>query len=472
MKHSILLFIILIFSQNLAAQSSLFGMTEAGGAGQGTIFKTDQNGNNHMIVYNQFLPTGSLPGTIPVGSLIKAKNGKLYGMTGHSGKHGTGVIFEYDLVVNKYTKKIDINTPDGAYPKGSLMEATNNKLYGMTWAGGANNRGVIFEYDYSANIYTKKIDLSNELGTYPTGSLIQGKNGKLYGMTSGGSGGVIFEYDFITNLYTKKIQLSSIGASSPNGSLLQANNGKLYGMTSTGGKIGLGVLFEYDYNTNIIKKLFDMDNINGAKPEGSLIQANNGKIYGMTRDGGISDDGVIFEYNLDKNQYIKLIDLNDEIGTNPTGTLMQASNGKLYGMTSQGGQGSIIIGGGVLFEYEIEKNTFIKKISFTGNNGQIPTSGSLIEVKIPVQSKDLNYYNYSIKLLPNPATNSVLVEAKSSFNSFQILDINQKIIQDKVWRKNEMNKINVENLPAGIYFVKFYNFNNQLMGYEKLVIQK
>jgi len=42
---------------------------------------------------------------------------------------------------------VRILTAAGQYPLGSLMPASNGLLYGMTNQGGANNLGVIFSFD-------------------------------------------------------------------------------------------------------------------------------------------------------------------------------------------------------------------------------------------------------------------------------------------------------------------------------------
>ena len=99
---------------------------------------------------------------------------------------------------------------------------------------------------------------------------------------------------------------------------MQANNGKLYGMTSGGGTNNSGVLFEYDPETGIYTKKVNFDGTNtGSSPQGSLMQASNGKLYGMTSDGGTNYRGVIFEYNPETNTYTKKLDFNDTNGSRP-----------------------------------------------------------------------------------------------------------------------------------------------------------
>ena len=258
MKKNILFIILFtsILTFNSKAQTpELWGVTSRGGTSDaGVLFKIDANGANHQTVYNWI----KYEGGNPKGSLIKAANGKLYGLALMGGVYPEGVLFEYDPATNIYTKKYDFDGTNGSYPFGSLIQASNGKLYGLTAYGGVNNDGVLFEYDPATDIYTKKYDFDGTNGKYPKGSLLQADNGKLYGMTLNGGtndNGVLFEYDLSTNTYTKKYDFDSTNGSNPYlNSLIQASNGKLYGMTTKGGINNDGVLFEYDPLTEIYTK--------------------------------------------------------------------------------------------------------------------------------------------------------------------------------------------------------------------------
>src|ERR1035438_1783658 len=141
---------------------------------------------------------------------MQASNDNLYGMTQLGGAIGDGVIFQYNPSTNTYTDKIDFTGRNGSNPDGSLIQASDGNLYGMTSQGGANGLGVIFQYNPSTNTYTKKIDFTGTTGTHlgasPRGSLMQASDGNLYGMTEGGGAnnlGVIFQYNPSTNIYTR-----------------------------------------------------------------------------------------------------------------------------------------------------------------------------------------------------------------------------------------------------------------------------
>ena len=132
--------------------------------------------------------------------------------------------------------------------------------------------------------------------------------------------------------------------------LIRSKNGKFYGMTNDGGDSSAGVIFSFDPKTSNYTTLKDLDFLNGSHPYGSLLQANDGKLYGMTTFGGESpvffanwsELGVIFSFDPGSSKYTKLMDLSDYdgyAGGRPYGSLIQANDGKLYGMTSGNGSG-------------------------------------------------------------------------------------------------------------------------------------
>ncbi|NOS91003.1 MAG: hypothetical protein HOP30_03715, partial [Cyclobacteriaceae bacterium] len=357
-----------------ASDGKLYGMTTQGGTNnQGTLFQYDPSSNS-LIKKIDF---NNANGSYPQSSLMQAVDGKLYGMTRQGGTNNQGTLFQYEPSSNSLIKKIDFSDTNGTYPQGYLMQAGDGKLYGMTYQGGTNNLGVLFQYDPSNNLFTKKFDFDSTNGSYPQGSLMQASDGKLYGMTAVGGAinrGVLFQFDPATNVYAKKLDFNNINGTSPQGSLMQASDGKLYGVTNSGGA-GNGILFQYDPVTNSITKKIDFAvAIDGSIPYGSLILASDGKLYGMTSRGGVNNGGVLFQINPANYTYTKKIDFNTANGINPQGSLIEASDGKMYGMTNYGGINNF----GVLFQYDPTTNAYTKKIDFNGSNGKNPYGGALI----------------------------------------------------------------------------------------------
>ena len=354
----------------IAANGKLYGTTTSGGANNGVLFEYDPATSTFTKKFDFNGANGSNPGS----SLNLATNGKLYGLTQDGGSLSDGVLFEYDPATSSFAKKLDFNLTEGESPRGSLAQASNGKFYGTTNGGGATGDGTLFEFDPATAMYTKKVDFIGANGLNPQGSLVLAGYGKMYGMTSDGgtnSAGVMFEYDPATSAFTKKLDFNyTTTGGNPYGSLVLAGNGKLYGLTAYGGVNDKGVIFEYDPATNIYSKKIDFSSGSGGyQPEGDLMQATNGKLYGMTRLGGTSDLGVIFEYDIATNTIAKKVDFTGANGENPAGNLAQAPNGKLYGMTERGGANNI----GVLFEYDPATSVYTKKLDFNGAaNGGTP----------------------------------------------------------------------------------------------------
>jgi uncharacterized repeat protein (TIGR03803 family) len=138
------------------AQTELWGMTSKGGEyNKGTIFKTDKNGNSQKVVHC----FESVDAKEPHGDLIEASNGNLYGMTSEGGRYNLGTLIEYNISTNNVIKILDFDGVNkGATPYGNLFQASNGKLYGLTYEGGTKNKGVLFEYDIANKAYSRKIN--------------------------------------------------------------------------------------------------------------------------------------------------------------------------------------------------------------------------------------------------------------------------------------------------------------------------
>ena len=352
----------------LASNGKYYGGFENGGASNaGGIFEYTY-ATNSCIYKHSFTASEA---TSPRFPFVEFNSGKLMGINTTAGPFLGGVLFEYDFTNNTLTKKLDFQSSDGSKFTGPLTLAANGKYYSGTLQGGINNAGVIFEYDYATNSYTKKIDLSSVTGISSSGSLVHAPNGKLYGTTSDGGvsfQGTLFEYDYTTNTCTKKVDFNSLNGAAPLGSMMLASDGFMYGITSDGGTQNIGVLYQYDYVNNIIVNKFEFNNTSGHSPKGSLMQASNGKLYGMTNLGGTNDYGTLFSYNLNTSTVTKIHDFgNNGTGTNPEGSLLEISPGILLGMTRNGGNGS-----GTIFEYNFTTGVVTNKYDLILTEGSEP----------------------------------------------------------------------------------------------------
>ncbi len=358
--------------------SEFWGMTTHGGPSDaGTIFKTDGNGNFHQTVHNfRVINEGSGPG---FGGLCEAADGKIYGLTIQGGMNNLGVMYVYDPNDDTYTTKIDFDFMyTGGNPAYNLLRATNGKIYGLTWNGGASFQGTLFEYDPASDGFDVKVNLDNIMtGSAPSGGLLEAGNGRLYGMMQYGGEvgyGVLFEFDPQTAQFSKcfDFRRDSLGGN-PAGNLVLAGNGKLYGVTRTGGINDKGILFEFNPETFKLNKKFDMEKLPFyGRLNGYFIPADNGGFYGLTS----GDQGELVEYNTEADSFRILFAFRDEAdGVYPRECFLKAGNGKLYGVTVYGGK----YDWGVLFEYDLEKGLYTKKFDFDySESGAHPVSSLML----------------------------------------------------------------------------------------------
>ena len=404
-----------IYSQN---QKQLWGVAFGGQNDAGIIFKTDASGNNEMVKYSFVEPGGD-----PYGSLLQASDGKLYGMTYYGEAGNAGSLFQFDPTTSTYSVKYSFDFADGRYPYGSLIQTPDGIIYGMATAGGTsatNDNGVLFKFNPQNDTFTKLFDFDGATtGSTPCGALTFATDGMLYGMTyQGGANnmGVLFQFNPGNNAFTVKITFDGEAkGQNPYGSLLQATDGMLYGMTKSGGLNEYGVLFQFNPQNNNFTKKLDFDMVTtGGDPDGSLIQAADGKLYGLTEAGGAHSVGVLFQFDPVSSTFTNKFDFDGSSnGGSPFGSLMQAFDGNLYGMTNSGGANDM----GVLFQFNPVTSTFTKKLDFDGTNGRNPQYTNLIEIPVTIATSPVDLTNCVGGSIDVPFTISGAYDAGNVFTA-------------------------------------------------------
>lgn len=180
----------------------LYGMTSVGGIDNyGTLFKILPNGTGYTKLLNFDSITN---GRNPMGSVI-SDGTYLYGMTSGSGTNSStsyGTIFKIKTDGSAYSRLLEFDgAAKGRRPYGTLY-ASGTTLYGMTFEGGIENWGTLFNINKDGTGFTKLIDFSGTTnGMNPWGSLIS-VGTSIYGMTGGGGinafSGVLFKYGIST----------------------------------------------------------------------------------------------------------------------------------------------------------------------------------------------------------------------------------------------------------------------------------
>lgn len=459
MKYYCLLFLFLLSSYMSFAQQTFWGMSCHKGAIAGSIFKVEYPGAAYTDVHT-FSQASN--GINPRGSLIQASDGNLYGLCSQGGSFGAGVLFKFNPFSLVYTKLYDFDSLNGKNPQGTLLQASNGKLYGVTYAGGMHNRGILFEFDINSQLFSKKKDLVLFNVANPYGALIEISNGILYGLSSVGGvdgTGSLYEYNINTNTISSRYSFvlgPSQAGYTPRGALLQAKDGILYGLSrygKPGFESGGGVIFKYDPAINLPWLAFSSlhvfedewpGSLFGYELMGSLIQASDGKLYGMTRLGGAYAAGTIFAYDTALHTCSKVYDFNSSTdGYRPYGSLMLSSDGDLYGLTSSDS------GQAKMFRFNIQNQSLSVQCNITGT----PYYTSLTEIRQPAAAVPETEAALQINLFPNPCQNSLHITFPDDMN---IIDIS---ILDAAGRTVQREPVNVHTLQtrelkAGMYYLK------------------
>src|SRR6185312_9900975 len=97
-------------------------------------FKIDTNGNNYAVLHSF---TNFTDATTPMGQLVQASNGMLYGTTYAGGASFIGTVFQIDTKGLNYSVIHSFNgSSDGFSPESGLLVGQDGWLYGTTVSGG------------------------------------------------------------------------------------------------------------------------------------------------------------------------------------------------------------------------------------------------------------------------------------------------------------------------------------------------
>ncbi|MEO1714198.1 MAG: choice-of-anchor tandem repeat GloVer-containing protein, partial [Bacteroidota bacterium] len=397
----------------LSSSGQLYGITTSGGVlgSGGTIFSYD-------ILTASFTVLSNLQATAlfnGVSSIILGSDGHLYGTSGGGGDHNNGTIYQFDLSTNTLTilYSLDDGNDEGDDPINPLLEIGTGLFYGTADNGGANNDGVFFSYDLNTSTFTKLADFQAATnGEFPRGTLLYASNQKIYGTTEEGGTedvGTIFEYDPMTSTLTSIHSFDEDNGEEPISGLVEVGNGLLYGVTVRGGDNFDGIIYEYDINNSTFtnRATFD-DDTNGEAPEGTLCLTSDGQLYGAGSSGGSAFDGTLFSYSPGDSVIHLEVTFNapDDV-FKPEEPLLLASDGILYGLSEGFG-----FNPGHLYSYDPGTDTYnVLRTFTTASDGENPR-GQLVEVGSALYgvTYDGGTFNNGVIFSYEPSTATYAVE--------------------------------------------------------------
>lgn len=338
---------------------NLYGTTDTSGTGGGgTVFKFDQSTGTLTTLYS-FTLSGATGSNPQAGVTLVGAN-TLYGVTGSGGgstncAYGCGTVFKLNIATQKLTTLYSFSgLADGAAPLGGLVIDKAGMLYGTTTyggyvpPGGSTGYGTIFRLDPATHAFTTlhQFGVNNtDDGVGPEAALVLGKSGLLYGTTTGAGphgSGTAFSIDPGTGAFTLLHGFDyHVDGNDPGGTLIFKGI-LLIGTTFAGGPTnsGDGTVFSLDPNSGTVTTLYSFSGgADGLFPTGGVINGPNGRVYGVTEQGGSHGAGTAFAVNPKTGKFTLEHDFVISDGSQPSGALVEDSSGVLYGVTSGGGGG-------------------------------------------------------------------------------------------------------------------------------------
>lgn len=369
---------------------NLYGSTPSGGQspvctafyGCGTIFRITPDGTLTTL-YNFCAQTNCSDGSGPVGGVTLGTDGNFYGTTEYGGANEGGTIFKISprgALTTLYNFCAQANCADGTYADSALMQATDGNWYGTTFGGGivgCSNYGCGTIFRITPKGEFTSLYSFGDTGN-PAAGLIQGRDGSLYGTTTGSGGGrgfgLIFKITLSGTLTTLNQLAGGDGADAYAG-LLQGTDGNFYGTAAFGGSNdgtycngqGCGTVFKITPGGTLTTfyNFCNQTNCNdGAGPFSPLIQATDGKFYGTTSSGGTFGGGTIFSIS-STGVLTTLQSFDGPDGAGADGGLLQDTNGTFYGTTTYGGTPD----DGTAFSLDAGLHPFVTLVRSSGKIG-------------------------------------------------------------------------------------------------------
>jgi len=332
------------------------------GFGDGCIYRVNAQGDETVL----YPFADGADGDNPVGALALGPDGyTMYG-TSNNGVNQDGTVFTVTpLGTFNVLATFPDDDSDGLSINGGLVLAGDGQtFYGTTQYGGANGLGVIFSVTTGGDLQVvhsfNALDgnNANSEGAAPTTGLTVGSDGALYGVApSGGQNGngTVFSVSggSVAPLYSFSA-LDGNGhnpdGSAPTGELVMGPHGYLYGVASGGGKYGFGTLFRITLKTGLFTTLHDFKGgADGAYPVDVEMGAG-GALCGVTQ-GGADAGGSMF-FRLSDGSMSDFSFPGGEVGAGLATGLVFGSDGNFYGTTVNNGND----GQGTVFEVKVTRN--------------------------------------------------------------------------------------------------------------------
>jgi uncharacterized repeat protein (TIGR03803 family) len=334
-----------------------------------TFAATTAPAQTYTVLDNLGINAGDPLNPAWIGTFAQGRDGNLYSTTPGGGAKALGTVFQ--LTPSGSLKVLhSFDDTDGAFPNSGLTLGTDGNLYGTTSVGGLGF-GTVFRITTGGTFKVLHSFDGISDGEEPNAPPIQGPDGDFYGTTSNGGGEVFGTVYKMTPSGSMKVLFTFDGSVRYPEALTLGTDGNFYG-TALGGS-GLnanGFVFKISPNGKFAV-LHSFNLTDGQRPMGAIIQASDGNFYGTTEKGGAGGFGAVYQMT----PAGTLTDIHsfneDGFGLLPVAGLVQATDGKFYGVAGND------IGHGVLFQIT-STGTYSIVLNFTNIGGAFPGASAQV----------------------------------------------------------------------------------------------
>lgn len=355
----------------IGRDGSLYGVTVTGGLGFGTVFQLSPpavpGGTWTETAIYSF--KGGVDGYRPAEGLSMDKGGNLYGSTlngGITGGCNCGLVFKLKPPAapgGTWSKRtmhaFTATNGDGADCCAPLYVDSKGVVYGTTFSSSANGQvrvgGTIFQIKSQGSGFVETILhdflLTPGDGQLPETQLVGDAAGNLYGTTyQGGANGFGTVYKLSppaggNGAWTETILYDFRYGNTASSALVMGSSSQLFGTGSDGGIDNEGNIFRLtppksgqgEYSRTALWSFLGAGN--GSSPGGLALDPATGIFYGVTAySDHASGCGVAYQLAPPATaggawQYSVLHYFSEAEGCLPTGPIIRAADGTLYGVT-------------------------------------------------------------------------------------------------------------------------------------------
>ncbi len=221
---------------------------------------------------------------------------------------------------------------------GMTVQGRDGNLYSASDVAGGNGAGGVY--------VVTPTGAESVLYSFPhtyagcKEGLTLGNDGNFYGVCSYHGQ---FDYGLVykitpTGAFTDLHDFSNTGGdgAQPASPPIQATDGNMYGTTYGGGANGNGAIYKLTPGGTLTILYSFKNTTDGINPSASLVQGTDGNLYGSTVNHGANFYGVLFKITT-KGKLTVLHSFNGTDGSQPVAPLIQGTDGNFYGTTAQGG---------------------------------------------------------------------------------------------------------------------------------------